>query len=305
MITNGTLPAMGNRDISLVSDYIDHLRLRGRAPRTLQEYGRGLRALAEKLGTTPITEATADDLLRWRTDLTVADQTVLNYATPVRGFYAWLERKGHVTRSPADDLPLPPTRRGLPRPIGDADLDYAIDSAPNRIRPWLVLAAYVGLRAKEIAYLQREDILNSWRPPMIRVTTLMGKGSRERFVPMSPYVWSELQAYGLPRRGYAFLRERGGGPNTPARISNLANEHLHACGLEETLHQLRHWFGTETLDTSGGKLRVVQELLGHTSPQTTSVYAAIRQADSVQAVMLIQPAERRRRREQAEAQNEG
>lgn len=287
---------MTDTDISHISDYIDHLRLRGRAPRTLREYSRGLRALAEWLAPTELTQATREDLSRWRSGLTVTDQTVLNYATPVRGFYAWLTRYEHIDRDPALGLPLPPTRRGLPRPISDADLDYAIDAAPRRIRPWLVLAAYAGLRAKEITYLRREDVLNTGRPPAIRVTTLMGKGSRERLVPLSPYVWSELQAHGLPRRGFIFLRERGHGPNTPSRVSNLANAHLRACGLDETLHQLRHWFGTETLESSGGHLRVVQELLGHASPSTTAVYAAIRPSDAVRAVMLIQPAERGRRR---------
>lgn len=285
---------MGNQDISLVADWIEQLSLRGKAPRTLTEYGRNLRRLAEWLDDTPITAATENDLLRWRKSLTVADQTVMNYATPIRAFYAWLERKGHVARNPAIDLPVPRTRRGLPRPISDADLDYAIDTAPARIRPWLVLAAYAGLRALEIAQLQRRDVLNTWRPPMLRI---VGKGQKERMVPLSPYLWSELQAAGLPRRGYVFTRIHGVGPNTPARISNLCNAHLHDCGFDETLHQLRHWFGTETLDTSRGKLRVVQELMGHSNPATTAGYAAIRQADAVNAVLLLQPSERAKRRQ--------
>ena len=148
---------MGDRDISLVADYLDQLRLRGRASRTLAEYGRGLRRLAESLGDTPITDATTHDLQQWRAGLHLAPRTIVNYATPVRGFYAWLEREGHVPRNPTQGLPLPSVRPGLPRPIGDADLDYAIDSAPRRVRPWLVLAAYAGLRAQEIAFIMNRD----------------------------------------------------------------------------------------------------------------------------------------------------
>ncbi len=286
---------MGHGDELLVSEYIERLRLKGRSHRTQREYARRIRRLMIWLDK-PLTEATSHDLMRWRTELACCGNSIIAYVNTVKAMYAWLERQGHVPTSPARDLPAPKRRIGLPRPIGEDDLDYAIEHAPMRVRPWLVLAAYAGLRAQEIAYLTREDILNTWRPPMIRVTELMGKGAKVRMVPLVPYAWSELQAYGLPRRGYLFLRLRGTGPNRPATISNVANAYLHDCGFQETLHQLRHFYATEMLETSGGNLRVVQDVLGHASPSTTSIYTAVRPVDAVRAALQIQPAERRRRR---------
>lgn len=283
-------------DESLIGAYIERLRLKGRSARTCQEYARRIRRLAICLEDRDLTDATPDDLLRWRIGLALSDNSIVAYTNTIRAFYAWLERSERLPASPAEDLPIPRARRGLPRPIGEDDLDYAIDNAPRRIRAWLVLAAYAGLRAQEIAYLRREDLLNTYRPPMIHVSELMAKGSRQRLVPLVPYAWSELQAYGLPRRGFVFLRLRGAGPNTPKTISNLSNRYLHDCGFDETLHQLRHFYGTEMLETSEGNLRVVQDMMGHASPATTAVYAAVRPSDAVRAALLIQPAERRRRR---------
>jgi site-specific recombinase XerC len=69
-------------------------------------------------------------------------------------------------------------------------------------------------------------------------------------------------------------------------VSQLANQHLHACGSAATLHQLRHWFGTETY-RARRDLRVVQELLGHASPMSTAGYAAYDQADQVAVVSAL------------------
>lgn len=289
------LTNMASGDEKLIGAYIERLRQKGRRARTRQEYARRLRQLSIHLPD-GLDNATPDDLLEWRAGLTLCDNTVVAYCNTVRGFYAWMERSGRVPEAPTKDLPVPPARKGVPRPIGEDDLDYAIDNAPDRVRPWLVLAAYEGLRAQEIAYLRREDLLNTHRPPMLHVSEEMAKGGREDVIPLVPYVWAELQAYGLPRRGYVFKRLRGSGPNRPATVSNVANAYLHDIGIDETLHQLRHHFGTSVLETAGGNLRVAQDLLRHRSLATTAIYTAIRPREALAAALAIQPAERRRRR---------
>ena len=81
-----------------------------------------------------------------------------------------------------------------------------------------------------------------------------------------------------------FRRHDGqSGPNTPHTVSRLSNEHLHACGLPATLHQLRHRFGTETYRYKRD-LRMVQDLLGHADPATTAGYAAYLNVDAAAAV---------------------
>ncbi len=85
----------------------------------------------------------------------------------------------------------------------------------------LYLAAYQGLRAVEIAGLRRENVHDLDDPPHLVV---LGKGSKERILPLQPRVLAELQAYGLPRRGPVFtmydnLGRRTSRPITPARVS--------------------------------------------------------------------------------------
>ena len=182
---------------------------------------------------------------------------------------------------------MPRSGRTIPRPIGDDDLFAALETAPPRVRPWLVLAAWAGLRAKEIALLRRECVLDTLARPALLIATDATKGRNERIVPLSPFVVGELRAAGLPASGWVFRRQDGHyGPNTPAKLSHLANRHLHGCGINATLHQLRHRFGTEAY-RSGHDLRAVQELMGHASPETTAGYAAYANESAIAAVNAL------------------
>jgi integrase len=161
----------------------------------------------------------------------------------------------------------------------------ALDHASRRVRPWLVLAAWAGLRACEISGLRRENVLDSAVPPVLLVARDATKGSRERLLPLSPFLLAELQLAGMPSSGYVFRRHDGHpGPNRPWRISQLCNQCLHECGVQATLHQLRHRYGTQLYQSSGHDLRLTQDMLGHASPATTSVYAAWDRAGATAAV---------------------
>jgi integrase len=160
----------------------------------------------------------------------------------------------------------------------------AVASAPPRVRPWLVLAGWAGLRAKEIALLRRETVLDTATPPVILVAADATKGHRERIVPASPFVLAELRTAGLPRAGWVFPRRDGRpGPLAPWTVSHLANRHLRESGTAATLHQCRHRFAT-VLYQQTHDLRLVQELLGHVSPETTALYSAYDRAGAADAV---------------------
>jgi len=272
----------------LIDKFCEYLTLRGKSDRTKSGYRYTLGRLGTWLaarGRTLMT-ATPDDLDLWRKGLTVSPNSVVAYGVAVHSFYAWA-RKKRLRDDPSLDLDLPSPERGLPRPIGESDLEMAIETATRRVRPWLVLAGYAGLRACEIAALRRDHIMNTADPAMIMIE---GKGGKWRTVPLSPYVWTELLAAELPHRGHAFRRLDGRpGPNSAGLVSKRANEHLRAIGLDDTFHALRHRFGTEALKGAGGNLRVVQELLGHSSPSTTQVYTAFVNPDAVAAVLALQP----------------
>jgi integrase/recombinase XerC len=281
----------------LIADYLTYLRGLGRAPSTRDKYGKLLHRLAAWLQAhdTDLLSAQLQHLESWQDHLVLSPNTLRGDTTTVKGFYRWLRRRARLRLDdPAEDLDRPRPPHYLPRPIGEAELELALDTAPERIRPWLVLAAFQGLRACEIAALDRSWLVETADPALLYIR---GKGGRLRVVPVSPFTWTELHAYGLPRRGIVFRRHDGRpGGNTANLVSKLANEHLRACELDHTLHSLRHRFATIALrgTTSGNGLRVVQELLGHASASTTEIYTLVTSPEAVAAVNAAQPRRRLR-----------
>ena len=259
------------------------LRQQGCSEGTIEARRRALERMGRRLPV-PVLEAGPDHLAAWREGLPVTGNTVAGYVSHARHFYDWARRSGLADSNPAAGLPVPRVTRGLPRPIGEDVLMAAVAAAPPRVRPWLVLAGWAGLRAKEIALLRRERVLDTATPPVILVAADATKGRRERVVPASAFVLAELRVAGLARAGWVFRRRDGRpGPNASHTISHLANGHLRDCGTDATLHQCRHRFAT-VLYQQTRDLRMVQDLLGHADPATTALYSAFDQSGAYDAV---------------------
>lgn len=270
----------------VVATHLGYLEQRGQTADTIYCRRRALARLAAALGK-PLLDATEQDLAAWRRDLSVGPDTVVHYVSHAREFYRWAVRVGLIEHNPAENLPVPKLGRRLPRPIGEDELLAAVTSAPERIRPWLVLAGWAGLRAKEIAYLRRENVQETRVRPLLVIVHDATKGHRERAVPMSAFVLGELRAAGLPRAGWVFRRHDGRpGPNRPWTVSHLASAWLHECGSAATLHMLRHRFLT-LVQQERHDLRLTQELAGHASPATTAIYTAVDQADAAAVVEVL------------------
>lgn len=185
-------------------------------------------------------------------------------------FYRWCVVHGHRVDDPTVRLPKPKLPPLLPRPMSEINLQSALDGASPRIRLVLVLAAYAGLRACEIARLHRSDILDGLPIPSL---VAHGKGNRDRIVPMCDRVILELRRYGVPARGPVFPRLDGKpGAWSPQRVSMVANLYLHEQGIDDSLHSLRHRAATGW-QRETGDLLVVATLLGHQTPATAMIYA--------------------------------
>lgn len=265
-----------------IRDHLAHLRLRGLSPRTIYQRNRALVRLTLVLPG-PLLTATEDDLDRWQHSLIrYSPRYRSSWITHVRGYYRWTVETARLLPPPGPHRVLvrPKLPRSLPHPISEDDLAVAIANAPERLRGMLVLAAFTGLRAAEIAALRREDVLDRADPPVLIAT---GKGNKQRAVPLSRYALGALQP--LPARGYVFGRRDGqGGPNAAWTVSHLCNRYLHSIGVTESLHSLRHRFGSQAYQLTRD-IRLVQELLGHESPLTTAGYAAysnVRAAEMVE-----------------------
>ncbi len=259
-----------------VTAHLQHLHSRNLSPAYVDQRRRALK----NLGLTTdraVLELTAEQLALWQVQhlngrTTGRSRNAL--LSHIREFYRWAHQQELTEDDRGRRLIRAKTARLLPRPIGEMSLQTAIDCAPPRIRPMLVLAAYQGLRACEIAALRREDVRDYDTPPTLVV---LGKGRKERVLPLVARVHLELLTHGMPNRGAIFRMYDARGnatsrPITPARVSAACNLYLQEVGAGATLHQCRHRFGSQALRHAGGDLRLVQELMGHASPATTAIY---------------------------------
>lgn len=271
-----------------ITDYLTWLKAKGRSERTCIFYTRRVEDLEDWLAArnVDLMDAGPEDLEEWREQLDMLDNSVITYVAAIRVFYRWAFRSGRIAADPSWDIPVPRKRRGLPRPIPEDELERAVKLAPARIRPWLVLAGYAGLRCCEIAWAQRDDVHDQADEPFMFVR---GKGGSIDAIELSPYVLAELRAAGLPKTGPLFPRADGKrGHLTPHLISSVGNTYLHSIGIEATMHQLRHRFGTRTY-AAVKDLRVVQELLRHRNSSSTAIYTATSRPTARAAVTAVQP----------------
>jgi len=252
-----------------LSAHLRHCKQRGLRKPTLEAREEIVRRFA-RLTDTPLLEVTQCDVDRWRdTYDDHAPATIENYARHVQTFYGWLTKAKLIADDPTTEIPIPKVLKGVPRPIEEVDLHRAVAAATGELRVWLVLAAYVGLRAGEISRLRREDIYETRDIPVLHVVN--GKGGRERLVPLSGNVLHELGYYLTKPRGPQWLS----GYHDPDRLVTVeVAGHLRALGIPATCHSLRHCFATRLYQQSGGDLRMTQDLMGHASPATTAIYAA-------------------------------
>lgn len=267
-----------------LEDHLAWMRLRGLREATITKRRYALVRLRHALGHDPLT-ATREELAEWQRGLTLSAVSMNTMVMHVTGYFRWAHEVAELIGSnPATRLVHPRKPKRLPRPMSEENLSLAVDCAPPDIRLMLILAAYAGLRAGELARLDRADILDGNRPPVVMVD---GKGGRERVVPLSSRVLMELAAYRPPAHGPLFPRRDGRpGGHTPSRVSQRVNTYLHELGIGDTIHQARHYFGTACYARTPD-LRIVQELLGHQDPATTSGYVEYSRAKAMDAVEAL------------------
>jgi integrase/recombinase XerC len=201
----------------------------------------------------------------------------------IRSFYRFLAREGILENAAPQGVRSPRLPRRLPRPLAQEDALKALDVARDNDVDWigardaalLTLLYGAGLRISEALSLKRGDV------PMGDSLTILGKGRKERSVPVLPLLARAVADYAavIPFTGAPtaplFLSRRGR-PMSAREAQSLMQRLRGALGLSEkaTPHALRHSFATHLLQ-GGGDLRSVQELLGHASLSTTQVYTAI------------------------------
>ncbi len=219
----------------------------------------------------------------------------------IRSLYRFLAREGILENAAPQGVRSPRLPRRLPRPLSKDDAARALEVARDNDVDWigrrdaalLTLLYGAGLRISEALSLKRGDV------PLGETLTILGKGRKERVVPVLPLLQSAVSDYAetIPFTGDAtaplFLSRRGR-PMSAREAQSLMQRLRGALGLSEkaTPHALRHSFATHLLQ-GGGDLRSVQELLGHASLSTTQVYTAIETSQLLKTYQDAHPRARR------------
>ena len=280
MTTSSDTPAKitgAGLDPALVGYLVD-CRARGHREATIKVRRDLLKRLSAHVDGRSLLELTNDDVygfyLGFR-KLSAASR--FHYGMSLRSFYRWAEDRQMITENPTKGLPIPRADQKKPRPISANDLHRALQAADPRMRLWIMLGAGAGLRAGEIARLNREDVDTDHSPPAIEVVN--GKGGKDRTVTIGDNLAVELKAWRV-RFGRMWRV-------SPETVSAQVNAHFKRLDIGATCHALRHTYASTLYVQSGSDIRLVQEMLGHVSLKSTQVYTAFEPRRAVEAIDVV------------------
>lgn len=282
---------VGSANLALVERYQDALWMeRGLSQNSLAAYRRDLLMLAKFLEQRGgmLDAATDADLQRFLGVLAEQNRSPRSQARMVsalRGFYNYAHREGMMAENPALKLEAPRLGRPLPDTLSETDVERLLaapdlDSAlEHRDRAMMELLYATGLRVSELVNLTLPEI--NLRQGVVRV---MGKGSKERIVPMGAAAVDCLTGYLASSRpelldgrsSEALFPGRAGASLSRQAFWYRLRAYAGRIGMKKHLspHTLRHAFATHLLN-HGADLRVVQLLLGHSDLSTTQIYTHV------------------------------
>ena len=269
----------------LFKDYAYYLKIeRGLSPNTVAGYCSDLALFFEESGLEAPAVQAADiiDYLSARSE-TLSKRSQARLLSAFRSFFDWMILEGDIKENPCDGVEAPKIGRYLPEVLSVEEVDRIIasvdTSTPGGLRDRAILEVLYGcgLRVSEAVNLRISNIYS--KEGFLRI---VGKGDKERLVPLGDMAAEALQAwYGArpePVRGFedfVFLNRYG---KSLSRVSmfNMVKKQAMLAGVRKEIspHTFRHSFATHLVE-NGADLRAVQEMLGHESILTTEIYTHI------------------------------
>ena len=274
-----------------IQDYLQSLWLaKGLSDNTLENYGRDLTRFNKWLQPQGrrLIEARDMDILGYLADLTTSGAkpaSVARHLSCLKGYFRTQVRDQGLAVDPTALIQAPKLGRPLPKSLTEADVE-ALLGAPDthtalglRDRAMLELLYASGLRVSELVGLETSQVKLS-----LGLVQVMGKGSKERLVPMGQAAQDWLERYlktarvellGNSVKGVLFPSQRGT-QMTRQTFWHRIKLHAQTAGIEKPLspHVVRHAFATHLLN-HGADLRVIQMLLGHSDLSTTQIYTHV------------------------------
>ncbi len=260
---------------------------------TCEAYGRDLRFFGEWLkrrGRTAAAAVTRDDIalfLREEREAGLKGSTRARRTAAIRMWLRYLKERRMIPQNPSDLMDPPKKALALPRVLTEEEVASMLDNVsgvePRELRDRAILETLYGcgLRVSELCDLKMDDIVADGE--LLRV---LGKGSKERIVPIGVAAGRALESYFASARG-AFVKgnlaethvfvTRLGRPFTRQGVFKVIRERAAAVGIAAdriSPHVLRHCFASHML-SRGADIRVIQELLGHADIGTTQIYTHV------------------------------
>lgn len=276
----------------LVDQYLNYLLVeKGLAKTTLESYSRDLMRFLRYMDSTGTADVSGTDttlilqyLIKLR-DTGLGARSRARHLVTLRGFYRFLVQEKIIDHDPVRQVDLPKTTLKLPDVLSVEEIQLLLNAPDNRkpagIRDgaMLELLYAAGLRVSELTFLRVQDV--NLEAGFVRV---IGKGSKERIVPIGMYAIEKVRSYLQVARG-ALLKEiaspylfvaRAGKPISRQGFWKRLKQYALSAGLQKrvTPHSLRHSFASHLLE-GGADLRTVQVMLGHVDISTTQIYTHV------------------------------
>ena len=273
----------------LIDQFLDAVWVeQGLSKNTLSAYSSDLRIFAKWLSDKSMLDVDKGDLSRFlaaRYAAGIGNRSTARILSSLRRFYGYYIRENSLIIDPTLLIESPHIGRPLPISLSELDVELLLN-APEvtntngfRDKTMLEVLYATGLRVSELVGLKFEQI--SFRQGVVKI---IGKGNKERLVPVGEEAMSWLEAYMIQARkkllgerqcDYLFVTNRGDGMTRQA-FWHIIKRHAKKAGISKVLspHTLRHAFATHLLN-HGADLRVVQLLLGHADLSTTQIYTHI------------------------------
>jgi integrase/recombinase XerD len=290
---------------NIEQQFLRYLKLqRGLSPNTLDAYRRDVEKLLSFLegSGTHVLDVRLEDLQQFAAglhDIGIGPRSQCRILSGVRTFYRFLVLDGYLQQDPTELLESPVLGEHLPEFLTPAEVDRLKDSIDlskpegHRNRAIIEVLFSCGLRVSELVNLKMSQIYSDEH--FLRV---LGKGSKERLVPVSNIALQEIENYKPWRdsldikpgeEDYLFLNRRGA-HLTRTMILIMLKRQAEEAGIEKTIspHTLRHSFATALLE-GGADLRVIQTLLGHEHVGTTEIYTHLSNQSLREAVLKHHP----------------
>ncbi len=291
--------------VEIMKGYLRYLKLeRSYSPNTVEAYHRDVLLLLEFFRKKEISPADArlEDLEQFSAglhDLGEGPRSQARILSGVRSFYRYLQLEGYLKMDPSELLESPQIGEHLPEYLTTDEVDQleaSIDLSKwegQRNKAIIEVLFSCGLRVSELVNLQLSNLYLDEK--FVRV---IGKGNKERLVPISDAAIKELNLWFYDRRqmdikpgeeGYVFLNRRGH-HLTRVMILIMIKKRAQDAGIKKTIspHTLRHSFATALL-RGGADLRAIQAMLGHENIGTTEIYTHLETSDLRREILEHHP----------------